>query len=203
MHYKEPRNKNEILLFSHVDNWVGKDNPVRLIDLIVDKVVLSNPDKFLWKGQIKVGCKSYAPATMLKLLLYGYLNNLPGSRRLEKETYRNIELMWLLGELHPDHWTICKYRRDNKEQIRFVTIEFRNFLKSENYIGCKRVAFDGSKFKAYASRELLSMKNIEKRLNDLDKRLEEYLDEFQKTDTLEELRNEIVDLQKEIEALHL
>ena len=220
MHYKNPKNRNEILLHPHVDNWVGKDNPIRLVDLIVDKVVLSNPDKFLWKGQTKVGCKSYAPATMLKLLLYGYLNKLPGSRCLERETYRNIELMWLLGELHPDHWTICEYRRENKEQIRFVTIEFRNFLKSENYIGCKRVAFDGSKFKAYAAREILSIKNIEKRLDDLDKTLDEYFDEFQKNDAIEELKdeiesldskkeintaliNKIVDLQKEIETLKL
>lgn len=218
MHYKTPQNRDEILLHPHVDNWVGKDNPVRLIDLIVDKLVLSNPIKFLWKGQSDIGCKSYNPATMLKLLLYGYLNNLSGSRRLENETYRNVEMMWLLGELHPDHWTICEYRRENKEQIRFVTLEFRNFLKSENYIEGKCVAFDGSKFKAYATREMLSIKNIEKRLANLDKNLEEYLEEFQKTDIIEDLKEEIesiddkkeinttligkiVDLQKKIEKL--
>jgi len=200
MHYKVPKNRNEILLHPHVDNWVGKDNPIRLIDLIVDKLVLSNPDKFLWKGQSKVGCKSYAPATMLKLLLYGYLNNLSGSRRIERETYRNLEMMWLLGELHPDHWTICEFRRENKEQIRFVTIGFRNFLKAENYIEGKCIGFDGSKIKAYASRDMLSIEKIEKRLENLDSKLEEYLNEFQEIDIVEELKEEIasLDYNKEI-----
>ena len=152
MHYKTPRSRDEILLHAHIDNWVGKDNPVRLIDLIVEKLVKSNPDTFQWKGQRNVGCKSYSPSTMLKLFLYGYLNKLPGSRCLEKETYRNIEMMWLLGDLHPDHWTICEYRRKNEEQIRFLTIEFRKFLKSENYIEGKSVAFDGSKFRQKSGR---------------------------------------------------
>jgi len=154
MHYIQGTNKAEIILFPEVENWVSKNNPVRLIDLIVDKIVLSNPEKTIWKGQSNTGRKSFSPATMLKLFLYGYLNKVPGSRRMEAETYRNIELMWLLGELHPDHWTICEYRRENKEQIRFVTLEFRRFLKSEGYIDGKDVATDGSKFKANASKEL-------------------------------------------------
>jgi len=194
MHNIQPKSRSEILLFPHVENWVSKDNPIRLLDLIIDKLVMSNPEKFQWKGQTNTGRKSYAPDTMLKLLLYGYLNNLSGSRRLEKDTYRNIELMWLLGELHPDHWTICEYRRENKEQIRFVTIEFRQFLKSENYIDGKTTVFDGSKFKAYASRDMLSMKTIEKRLEKINEKLDEYLDEFHKIDRLENLKEEFADI---------
>ena len=191
MHYKEGKNRNELLMFPQMDFWVSKDNIVRLIDLVVDKVVMSNPDKFKWKGKEQIGRKSYSPNTMLKLLLYSYLNSLSGSRKIEGETYRNIELMWLIQDLHPDHWTICEYRRDNSEQIKYITIEFRKFLKSENYIDGKVQATDGSKFKAYASRDMLTVKKIEKRLENIDKKLEEYLEEFKRVDTLEDLKEEI------------
>lgn len=190
MHYIQGTNRAEIKLFSEVDNWVSKNNPVRLIDLIVDKIVLSNPDEFIWKGQSKYGRKSYSPATLLKLFLYGYLNRIASSRRMEAETYRNIELMWLIGELHPDHWTISEYRKNNKDQIRFVTIGFRKFLKAEGYVDGKEVATDGSKFKAYAAKEMLSLNNIKKRLEKLDEKLDKYIEEFKTADTLDELTEE-------------
>ena len=195
MHYKLPKDRDQIILFPQLDNWVEADNPVRLFDLLIDKLVSSQPEKFLWKGKSKVGCTSYSPATMLKLLLYGYLNRIAGSRRLENETYRNIELIWLLGDLHPDHWTICSFRRENKEQIRHVTIAFREFLKSEGYISGGTVATDGCKFKAYASKDMLTIKTIEQRLRKLDEKLNEYLDEFQKTDTIEDLKSELEPLE--------
>jgi transposase len=78
---------------------------------------------------------------------------------METETYRNIELMWLLGDLHPDHWTINEYRKKNKQHIRFVTIEFRRFLKAEGYIEGKECSTDGSKFKAYAAKDMNELKN--------------------------------------------
>ena len=171
MHFKEPRSKDEIMIFQSYDEWISKTNPVRLLDLLVDKIINANPEKFTWKGESTIGCKSYSPSIMLKLLLYGYLNNLPGSRRLERESYRNIELIWLLGELHPDHWTICSYRRENKEQIRFASLEFKKFLKSEGYIDGKTVAIDGSKFKAYTSREMLTVKSIERRLTKINEKV--------------------------------
>ena len=193
MHYIQGTNRAEIKLFPEVENWVSKNNPVRLIDLIIEKTVLSNPDEFIWKGISDTGRKSYSPATMLKLFLYGYLNRVASSRRMEAETYRNIELMWLLGDLHPDHWTINEYRKNNKEQIRFVTIEFRKFLKAEGYIDGKEVATDGSKFKAYAAKEMLSLKNIEKRLEKINEKLDEYLEEFKVADTIDGLMEEFAD----------
>ena len=193
MHYIQGTNRAEIKLFPEVENWVSKNNPVRLIDLIVEKIVLSNPDEFIWKGISDTGRKSYSPATMLKLFLYGYLNRVSSSRRLEAETYRNLELMWLLGDLHPDHWTINEYRKNNKEQIRFVTIGFRKFLKAEGYIDGKEVATDGSKFKAYAAKEMLSLKNIEKRLERINEKLDGYLEEFKTADTIDELTEEFAD----------
>lgn len=186
MRYIEPTNRSEIKLFTEVEAWVSKNNPVRLLDLIVEKVVCSNSKEFLWKGNSTTGRKSYSPATMLKLFLYGYLNGIASSRKLEAETYRNIELMWLLGELRPDHWTISDYRKNNKKQIRFVTIEFRRFLKAEGYIEGKEVATDGSKFKAYASREMLSLKKIDKRLSKINETLERYLEEFKNADIIDQ-----------------
>lgn len=193
MHYIQANDRAEIKLFPEVENWVSKNNPIRLIDLIVEKTIFSNPDEFIWKGESNTGRKSYSPATMLKLLLYGYLNKTASSRRMETETYRNIELMWLLGELHPDHWTICEYRRKNEKHIRFITLEFRRFLKAEGYIDGKDVATDGSKFKAYAAKDMLSLKNIEKRLEKVNEKLDEYLEEFKKTDTVEGLIEEFAD----------
>ncbi|MCP4180275.1 MAG: transposase, partial [bacterium] len=93
MHYIQGTDRSEIKLFPEVENWVSKNNPVRLVDLIVDNIVLSNPEEFIWKGQSNTGRKSFSPSTMLKLFLYGYLNKISGSRLLESETYRNIELM--------------------------------------------------------------------------------------------------------------
>lgn len=187
MRYIQPKDRNQVLLFSNVNSWISESNPIRLIDLIIDKLVLAHPEKFKWKGLKDTGRKSYSPRTMLKLILYGYLNRMAGSRRLEKETYRNIELLWLLGELHPDHWTICEFRRKNGEQIKFVTLEFRKFLKSEKYISGKVQATDGTKIKAYTSKDMLSIKKIEKRLDKINKKLDEYLEEFKQTDTIEEL----------------
>ena len=118
MHYKIPENRKQIMLFSQLDLWIDQENPVRLIDSIVEKIIRNNPGLFTWKGQSNRGCTCYSPATMSKLILYCYFNWIPGSRRIEKETYKNMEVIWLLGNLHPDHWTICQYRRENKKQIK-------------------------------------------------------------------------------------
>ena len=193
MHYIQGTNRAEIILFPEVENWISKNNPVRLIDLIVEKTILSNPAEFIWKGTSDTGRKSYSPSILMKLFLYGYLNRIASSRRMEAETYRNLELMWLLNDLHPDHWTINEYRKNNKEQIRFVTIAFRNFLKTEGYIDGKEVATDGSKFKAYAAKEMLSLKNIEKRLEKINEKLDEYLEEFKTADTIDGLKEEFAD----------
>jgi len=190
MHYIQGTSRAQITLFPQVENWISQNNPIRLIDLIVDNVVLSNPDEFIWKGKSHSGRKSYSPQTLLKLFLYGYLNRIASSRRMEAETYRNLELMWLLEDLHPDHWTINEYRKKNKEHIRFVTIEFRRFLKKEGYIEGKVIATDGSKFKAYASRDMLSLKNIQKRLIKINEKLESYLDDFAKASIIEDIAEE-------------
>lgn len=187
MHYKNPKSRDELLLYPNVDLWVKKDNPVRLIDLVVDNFINDNADDCSWGGHSSKGCTSYSPSTMLKLLLYCYLNWIPGSRRMENETYRNIELIWLLGELKPDHWTICKFRRENDVLIRAVAIEFRKFLKENSYIEGKTVAFDGSRMKAYAGRDVYSEKKLKSRIENIEQTLQKYLDNVEETDELEDI----------------
>ena len=205
MHYKEPKNRSELLLYPNIDLWVNQDNPVRLIDLVIEKFVKENPTMCSWGGHSDKGCTSYSPSTMLKLLLYCYFNWIPGSRRMENESYRNIEVIWLLGELKPDHWTICKFRRENKELIRSVAIEFRKFLMKSGYIGGKSIVFDGSKMKAYAGRDVYSEKKLKTRIENIEQTLEKYLENVEETDELEDRleqeSNDKDDLKKKIKKL--
>jgi transposase len=205
MHYKKPKDRNELLLYPNIDLWLEQDNPVRLIDLVVEKFVSENPDACSWSGHIDRGCTSYSPSTMLKLLMYCYFNWIPGSRRMEKETYRNIEVIWLLGDLKPDHWTICKFRRENKKLIHSAGIEFRKFLIANGYIEGKTVVFDGSKMKAYAGRDMYSEKKLKSRIENIEQSLEKYLDNMEEIDELENrLEQESKDkddLQKKIKKL--
>jgi transposase len=191
MHYISPADRHQLSLSNHMDEWVSLDNPVRFIDLLVEKLVSSNPEQFGSKGQDQIGRKAYQPATMQKLYLYGYLNGICSSRKLEQECSRNIELMWLLGNLHPDHKTISDYRKDNKEAIHFVCISFRKFLKEKEYIDGKKVAYDGTKLKANASQETITREWVEKRLIKLDEYLNKYLDQLQKNDIVDDLEEQL------------
>ena len=91
---------------------VGQNHYVRFIDLIVDKIVDEHQDRFTTKGDKPLRRKAYSPSTFLKLYIYGYLNGISSSRKLERETHRNIELIWLLGDLSPDFKTIADFRKD-------------------------------------------------------------------------------------------
>jgi len=205
MHYKKPQGRNELLLYPNIDLWVEQDNPVRLIDLVVEKFISENADDCSWGGHSDQGCTSYSPSTMLKLVMYCYFNWIPGSRRMEKETYRNIEVIWLLGDLKPDHWTICKFRRENKGLIRSVAIEFRKFLIASGYIEGKTLAFDSSKMKANTRREMYSEKQLKSRIENIEQSLEKYLENMEEIDELEnrleQETNDKDDLKKKIEKL--
>jgi transposase len=205
MHYKNPKDRSELLLYPNIDLWVEQDNPVRLIDLVVEKFISENADDCSWGGHSDQGCTSYSPSTMLKLLMYCYFNWIPGSRRMENETYRNIEVIWLLGDLKPDHWTICKFRRENEGLIRSVAIEFRKFLLTSGYIEGKTLVFDGSKMKAYAGRDVYSEKKLKSRIENIEQTLKKYLDNMEEIDELEDRleqeSNDKDDLKKKIEKL--
>ena len=174
MHFKERQNREQMMMVSY-ETMVTPDNPVRLIDLLGRKFISDNAWRDEWKGKGQTGRKSYPPWTLLGLLVYGYFNGLSSSRVLERESYRNIELLWLMEGLHPDHWTICEFRRNNKKLIKELLKSFRRFLLDEEYASGKKLVFDGSKIKAYASREMLNSEGILKKLENLDKSIEDYL----------------------------
>ena len=112
-----------LLLPACVNDYVGEDNPVRVVDAFVDELDLAA----LGLGRItpaNTGRPGYRPAVLLKLYVYGYLNRIPSSRRLEREAQRNLELIWLTGRLAPDHKTIADFRRDNGPAIQAVCRQF-------------------------------------------------------------------------------
>ncbi len=187
------------------DSMVGPDNPVRLIDLLCRKFIADNPWREEWKGGEQKGRKSYPPSAMLSLLVYGYFNGISSSRRLENETYRNIEVLWLTGSLQPDHWTICEFRRDNGQLIKELLKSFRRFLLDEGFASGKMLVFDGTKIKAYARKEMLNSEGIRKKLENLDKSIAEYLSQLESNDSHDDelgtAHEEIEQLKKKIEQL--
>src|SRR6202521_4657801 len=141
-----------ILLPESLDDYVADTNPVRVIDVFVDELDLG---KLGFDG-IKpagTGRPSYHPEVLLKIYLYGYLNRLQSSRRLERETQRNVELMWLTGRLRPDFKTIANFRKDNGKAIRGVCSQFIVLCRRLNLFSEAIIAIDGSKFKAVNNRD--------------------------------------------------
>ena len=175
MHYIQPVDRTQFTFLQSLDDLVAPTHYVRLLDTLVDSVIEANPEAFTYKGQSHIGRRAYSPGTMLKLYLYGYLNGIKSSRRLERESHRNIEVIWLLGNLSPDHKSIADYRKDKGDSIKFITTEFRRFLKANGYIKGKLIAIDGTKVKASANRDMLTPEKIELRLKGLDKKIEDYL----------------------------
>ncbi len=192
MRFVQPADRTQFVMMNSLDDLVASDHPVRLIDSVVEQIVKSNPEEF---GTDRVdsdpGRPAFSPQTLLKLFLYGYLINCRASRKLEAETKRNIELIWLLGTLSPDHWVIAQYRKLHGGQIRTATKAFRQFLHAHGYIRAKRVAVDGTKIRANARREMLTVEKIEKRLEHLDDQLEEYLSKLAENDIRDDLAEEL------------
>jgi transposase len=138
------------LLPDCVDDYVAEDSQVRVIDVFVDELDLSTLG---FSDAAATGRPGYHPATMLKLYLYGYLNQVQSSRRLEREAGRNLELMWLTGRLAPGFKTIADFRRDNSEAIRATCHQFVVLCREVGLIAGGTVAVDGSRFKAVNTRD--------------------------------------------------
>src|SRR3977135_1451668 len=135
-----------------LDDYLGEDNPVRAIDVFVDEVELAG----LGFGGVEpeaTGRPGYHPATLLKIYVYGYLNRVQSSRRLERECQRNIELVWLTGRLMPDFKTIADFRKDNGAAIREVCREFVVLCRRLELLSEASVAIEGSKLKAVTARD--------------------------------------------------
>ena len=140
------------LLPDCLDDYVAPDNPVRIVEAFVDELDLAALG-FAGVVPEATGRPSYHPATLLKIYIYGYLNRVPSSRRLERETQRNLELIWLTGRLMPDFKTIADFRRDNGPAIRAACAQFVVLCRKLNLFTRAVVALDGSKFKAVNNRD--------------------------------------------------
>src|SRR4029434_10155852 len=140
------------LLPECLDDWIDDDNPVRAVDVFVDGLDLA---ELGFDGVMPeaTGRPSYHPSALLKLYIYGYLNRVQSSRRLEREAGRNLEVMWLTGRLVPDHKTIADFRKDNGPAIRKVCIQFVALCRQMGLLTKASVAIDGSKFKAVNNRD--------------------------------------------------
>ena len=206
MHYKEKISREQFMFMSY-EMMITHDNPVRLIDLVCKKFFIEQPFNEKLKGNTNEGRKSYPPESMLKLLVYGYFNGLASSRKLERETYRNIEMIWLMEGLQPDHWTICEFRRESGIIMKDFLSYFRKFLINNKYITTDRVVFDGTKIKAYARREMLTIERISEKLENIDKSLTDYLSKLESGDNedneLEIAKSEIKELKNKICKLEL
>jgi transposase len=149
----EGEDRSQSTLFpEHLDDYIAEDNPVRVIDVFVDELDLR---ELGFEGMLPevTGRPAYHPGTLLKIYIYGYLNRIQSSRRLERESQRNVELIWLTGRLMPDFKTIADFRRDNGKAVRGVCREFIVLCRELKLFSEAIVAIDGSKFKAVNNRD--------------------------------------------------
>jgi transposase len=168
-----------------VEDWIGQDNPVRVIDALVDDLDLVE----LGFGGVDpeaTGRPSYHPSILLKLYVYGYLNQVQSSRRLEREAGRNVEVMWLLGRLAPDHKTIADFRKDNGLALRKVCARFVELCRQMGLLTTASVAIDGSKFKAVNNRDRnFTRAKVERRRAQLEESVARYLSQLDTADRQE------------------
>jgi transposase len=177
----EGENRYQSTLFpERVDDYVEEDSVVRVIDVFIDRLDVSGLG---FKAEpAETGRPGYHPRTMLKIYVYGYLNQVHSSRRLEREAGRNIELMWLSGRLAPDFKTIANFRKDNGEAIRLVCREFVMLCRKLNLLG-DTLAIDGSKFKAVNNRDKnFTRAKMKRRLAEVEASIDRYLGELDQAD---------------------
>ena len=184
--FVEGVDRSQSTLFpEQLEDWIGADNPVRVIDVFVDELDLGGLgfDRVqpLWTGR-----PGYHPSVLLKLYIYGYLNRVQSSRRLEREAGRNVEVMWLTGRLVPDHKTIANFRKDNGPAIRRVCARFVALCRRLELFTEASVAIDGSKFKAVNTRDKnFTRAKMERRMEQIEESVERYLHQLDSADRQE------------------
>ena len=182
--YKVGQNRYQMaILPPSIDGYVSENNPVRAIDAYVETLngmdlQLKNHDTGLTAGQ-----PAFHPSILIKLYLYGYMNRIHSSRRLEREATRNLEVIWLLGNLIPGYKTIANFRKDNLEALKSINKDFILLCRQLNLFKGDEVAIDGSFFKADASKDsIYTDKKLEQQLADLDQKIEAYQQQLAEQD---------------------
>src|SRR5580704_2086061 len=167
---------------SLLDDYVAEDNPVRAVDVFVDGLDLDELG-FVGVQPRDTGRPGYHPRMMLKLYIYGYLNRVPSSRRLERECQRNIEMIWLTGQLAPDFKTIADFRKDNGKAIREVCRAFVALCRELDLLSEGSVAIDGSKFKAVNARDKnFTEAKMKRRLGRIEESIARYMEQLETAD---------------------
>ena len=198
------------LLPDSLEDYVTEDNPVRVIDVFIDELDLGALG-FAGVVPEATGRPAYHPATLLKIYLYGYLNRIQSSRRLERETQRNIELMWLTGRLMPDFKTIADFRRDNGPAIGAACAQFVVLCRQFNLFTRAVVAIDGSKFKAVNNRDRnFTVAKVAKRIEQVEASIARYLSALDQADRQDDdmaeaktvrLKEKIAGLRRQMQSL--
>jgi transposase len=207
----EGENRFQSTLFPEsLDDYIAEDNSIRIVDAFVDKLKLKELG-FDRAEPSDTGRPGYLPATMLKIYIYGYLNRIQSSRRLERESYRNVELIWLTGRLMPSFKTIADFRKDNRKAIRRVCTEFVGVCRKLELFSATLVAIDGSKFKAVNNRDKnFTKKSVKRRLQKTQANIDRYLAKLDAADqeepeiretTAEELKQKIASMEAKMEEL--
>src|SRR3984957_9820977 len=172
----------QALLPHSLEDYVGEENPVRVIEVFIDELDLAALG-FSRMTPAATGRPAYHPSTLLKLYLYGYLNRVQSSRRLEREAQRNVAVMWLTARLTPDFKTIADFRKDNGSAIRATCRHFVMLCRQLDLFSEAIVAIDGSKFKAVNNRDKNFTPNqIQRRLEQIEASIDRYLSALDVTD---------------------
>ena len=184
--FVEGADRKQATLFPEcLDDWINEDNPVRVIDAFIDRLDLGELG-FEGVEPAETGRPAYHPSVLLKLYVYGYLNRVQSSRRLEREAGRNVEVMWLLGRLVPDHKTVADFRKDSGHAIRKVCARFVELCREMNLLATASVAIDGSKFKAVNNRDRnFTRAKLERRRAQLEESVTRYLSQLDTADRQE------------------
>ena len=210
--FVEGIDRSQSSLFPAVlDDYVAEDNPVRAIEAFADGLDLGQLG-FTRVEALVTGRPGYHPATLLKIYIYGYLNRIPSSRRLERECQRNIELVWLTGQLAPDFKTIADFRKDNGKAICEVCRAFVALCRKLDLLSAASIAIDGSKFKAVNARDKnFTEAKMKRRLERIDESIARYMAQLETADRhgdavpeakVARLQDKIVKLKEEIARLN-
>jgi transposase len=200
--YKEGLNRNQQLLFPpSLDEYVDENNPVRAIDSYVDSIDLATLGVFTNNGGSE-GQPAYHPALLLKIYLYGYLNSIRSSRKLEREIKRNVEMMWLCEGLTPGYKTIANFRKDNPKVLKQLFRDFVMLCRSVDLIDGEVVAIDGAFLRANASKnQLISEKMTLIDMEAVDEKITEYLSSLEYSDNCENEKHKPIVSKQHIDKL--
>lgn len=206
MHFIQGANRQQVQFIS-LDDLIAPNNGVRILDAFVNKVDLSQLG-FASAPHKSEGRPPFAPSVLLKLYLYGYLNRIRSSRRLEAECVRNIEVQWLCQQLTPNYHTIANFRRDNAAALKALLKLFVLFLRDQQLIAGDLIAVDGSKFRAVNSKKNnYNQKKIERHLAYIEEKTEAYLQELDTSDSEEQGSEQVVinkeKVQQELQKLKI